>query len=122
MRVLIVEDEPVSQRALRFLLTANGFQTDAVGSAEQAEELLRQDAPVDAPVDVVVLDVDLPGRSGLHFLEWVRRFRPQAKSILVTAVEQERLRTVLGRQVLYIQKPIDFRRLLHVLHELRECA
>ena len=64
MRVLIVEDETDLGVVFRDFIAARGHEADVVGSAEAAVERLR----AAEPPDVIVLDVRLPGMSGLDFM------------------------------------------------------
>ena len=114
MRVLIVEDEPISQRALRFLLQMHGYDADVAGSAEQAIKVLAADGH---QFDVVLVDVDLPGKDGMELLRDVRKLDPDAKPVLLTAVKRERVRPATRAGVPYLRKPIDFNRLLGILGE-----
>jgi putative two-component system response regulator len=61
--VLLVDDEPAVRRALRRMLEGSGHRVLEAGSAATAREQLASGA-----VDVVVLDVGLPGESGLSLL------------------------------------------------------
>ena len=61
-RVLVVEDDEPIRRAVVDGLEANGFRVSATASAEAATESLAAQ-----PVDLVVLDIGLPGLSGLEF-------------------------------------------------------
>jgi CheY-like chemotaxis protein len=63
MRVLIVEDEPELGSVLRDYVASRGHQADVVGSAEAALERLRTGWP-----HAIVLDVKLPGMSGVDFM------------------------------------------------------
>ena len=67
MRVLIVEDDPLLASGLTETLRRNGFVADAVESAERADAALLTTA-----VDLIVLDIGLPGMDGFT---WLRRFR-----------------------------------------------
>jgi PAS domain S-box-containing protein len=67
MRILLVEDHPESRRALQKLIERRGHDVVAVGSAEEAElELARQ------PLQFLILDWMLPGKSGLEFCRELR--------------------------------------------------
>lgn len=66
--VLIVDDDADLQNVVCAMLKASGFQTCAVGSAEEAFDLLRQTRP-----DLMVLDWNLPGMSGVEFCRRLRR-------------------------------------------------
>jgi len=110
--VLIVEDERLSRKALAMLLGACGYETLAVGSAEEALSILSADV---AP-DFALVDVDLPGMSGLEFAEQLNRVRPDVFTVLITAAEGERIQKFLREHpVTYLRKPLDFDHLLGVL-------
>jgi len=62
--ILIVEDDPLSRRALQSLMAANGYPCRAVPCAEDALKALRgPEQP-----EMVLIDIDLPGMSGLQLL------------------------------------------------------
>ena len=64
IRVLIVDDSAVAREVLTTILRRDGFEVLTAGSAESAATKIAQQRP-----DVVLLDLQLPGRSGLEFLE-----------------------------------------------------
>ncbi|HSL23933.1 MAG TPA: response regulator transcription factor [Vicinamibacterales bacterium] len=70
-RVLLVDDHPVVRSGIRQELAGTGMTVDEAGSVDEALQHLRQ-----APCDLVVLDITLPGRSGLDLLKELRRDRP----------------------------------------------
>ncbi|MBK7401604.1 MAG: sigma-54-dependent Fis family transcriptional regulator [Myxococcales bacterium] len=67
--VLIVDDEKNIRRTLTMVLEGEGYQTLEAETAEQGLRVLH--AP-DRPVDLVIMDVKLPGMSGLEALEKIR--------------------------------------------------
>lgn len=67
-RILIVDDETETQQVLTRLLETSGYSVAAVGSAEAAFDTLRS-----APVDLTVVDWNLPGMTGLDFCRRVRK-------------------------------------------------
>lgn len=67
MKVLVVDDDPQITRALRINLRARGYEVDLASDGEQA---LRSAA--ENPPDVVVLDLGLPGISGMEVIEGLR--------------------------------------------------
>jgi two-component system OmpR family response regulator len=77
MRVLIIEDDPLLADGLAVTLRREGYVADAVASAEAADVALRV-----AEVDLVILDIGLPGVDGFT---WLKRFRARGgeKSVLV---------------------------------------
>jgi CheY-like chemotaxis protein len=112
--ILIVEDERVARRALAMLLNACGYATQAVGSAEEALQLLEAE-PLPA---FILVDLDLPGMSGLDLIGRLRQIDDHVCPILITAADAERVGPgVRGNAVMYLQKPLDFAQLLGVLHK-----
>lgn len=66
-RVLVVDDEPAIQRALRANLVARGYDADVARTGEEALTLAAGRRP-----DLVLLDLGLPGMSGIQVIEGLR--------------------------------------------------
>jgi two-component system phosphate regulon response regulator PhoB len=66
-RVLVVDDDPDLQQVMRCMLRANGFEVTTVSTAEEAFSYVRG-----LDVDLLVLDCNLPGMSGLEFVRRIR--------------------------------------------------
>lgn len=79
LRVLLVEDHPLMQQAICMLLSQNCTVVDVLDSAEDIQRAVRALQP-----DVLVLDVSLPGRSGLEVLPELRRAFPQLGIVIAT--------------------------------------
>ena len=77
MRVLIVEDDPLLANGLTETLRRAGYVADAVPSAERADSALKV-----TEIDLVILDVGLPGMDGFA---WLKRLRSRGgeQSVLV---------------------------------------
>jgi DNA-binding response OmpR family regulator len=80
MRVLIVEDEPLLANGLTETLRREGYVADAVASAEAADAALKV-----AEVDLIVLDVGLPGLDGFSWLKRLRAHGGQQAVLVLTA-------------------------------------
>jgi DNA-binding response OmpR family regulator len=78
--VLIVDDEPNQVRMLAMGLQMNGFEVRGAGSAEEAILALEE-----APVDVVLVDLMMPGRNGLELAREIRRHHPLVRVVLTSA-------------------------------------
>ena len=78
-KVLIVDDEERFRNTLKKLLTANGLETNAVGSGREAiEELKRQ------PYDVILLDVKMPEMDGIEALGKLKTVNRGVEVIILT--------------------------------------
>jgi two-component system, NarL family, response regulator DegU len=84
-RILVVDDHPLTRDALAGLLAQHGFDVAGLaGSGEEAVELARDLQP-----DLVLLDLSMPGMSGLEALPLVRGAAPSAEVVVLTASEDE---------------------------------
>lgn len=103
-RMLIVDDEPKLCECLKLYFTRKGLTVSTVCEGEQAIERLICEAP-----DVVLLDVRLPDMSGMEVLKRAREVCPQARVIMVTALDQPEVREEATRYGAagYITKPFD---------------
>uniref|UniRef100_A0A7C3V3B6 Response regulator n=1 Tax=Desulfobacca acetoxidans TaxID=60893 RepID=A0A7C3V3B6_9BACT len=79
MRVLLVDDEAEFVSALAERLNLRGFDVQAATSGEEALEKVNAFSP-----QVVVLDVLMPGMSGLEVLKRIKKTHPQVQVILLT--------------------------------------
>ena len=115
--VLIVEDEPVSRRALRALVASRGFLTDAASSGEDAlRTVARQGLP-----KIALVDLDLPGMNGIEFIKRLEALNPGVFPVLITAAAGEIVDDIRRRYpVAYLRKPLDFDRLMVMIDERRE--
>jgi CheY-like chemotaxis protein len=112
--VLIVEDEPVSRKALTALVAARGYHTDAAPSAEDA---LRKVARDGLP-KIALVDLDLPGMSGIEFIQRLEQLGPGVFPVLITAAAGDVVDDIRRRYpVAYLRKPLDFDRLMSMINE-----
>ncbi len=81
MRILIVDDEEVLRDVLDAVLRSEGFDVVMASSGEQALAVL----DTDDAIDLVILDVMLPGISGIDTLRAVRISNPYLPVIVITA-------------------------------------
>lgn len=78
--ILIVDDEPVARQSLGDILQLEGYAVTAVASGEAAVEHLRNYA-----VDLMIVDLKMPGMSGLDLVQVTSQLAPDAQIILLTA-------------------------------------
>jgi two-component system, NtrC family, nitrogen regulation response regulator NtrX len=101
--VLIVDDEANIRRMLAGLLEAEGYGTDQAADGDAALNALEQAEP-----DVVLLDLALPGASGLEVLEAVRRRRPALPVVMMSgrATLTDAVRATKLGAFHFIEKPL----------------
>ena len=79
--ILIVDDEPAARYGLRRALEAK-YRIAEAESAETARQALNTEQP-----DLLLLDVVLPGQSGLDFLRWMREQGSEVPVLMVSALD-----------------------------------
>jgi DNA-binding NtrC family response regulator len=112
MRVLIVEDEADLAEVFHDFIVSRGHTADVVGSAEAALERLRT-----SPPDTIVLDVKLPGMSGLQFMS-LPVVREAALPVIVVsghATEREARECLRLGALEFLSKPVPLETLGAVL-------
>ena len=78
--LLVVDDEPVERRTLTDILRLEGHHVAAVANGEAAVDHVRLN-----PVDLIILDLRMPGMSGLEGIKVVNQIDPDIEIILLTA-------------------------------------
>ncbi len=109
IRVLIVDDETAIRRALRPPLAELGFQVTEASRGEEALQLLHSN-----PIDVVLLDINMPGIGGIETLRRIRAITPRLPVLMVTVRDGEEGKVEaleLGADD-YITKPFSTRELV----------
>ena len=108
-RILVVDDEPDLRALLADYLEMQGF---SVGAASNTAELDARLA--EAPADVIVLDINMPGENGLEALARLRARGDRAGVILLTAAGTlgDRLAGLTDGADDYVVKPFEPRELL----------
>lgn len=101
--IMIVEDEPDIREGIRILLNGEGYNIIEAGSGEEALELMNE------IVDFVILDIMLPGMSGLKVCEEIRKISV-VPILFLTARSQESDKTIglLAGGDDYLVKPFSF--------------
>ncbi|MFN2982454.1 two-component system response regulator AruR, partial [Escherichia coli] len=82
-RVLVVDDDPVIRELLQAYLGEEGYDVLCAGNAGQAEACLAECAHLGQPVELVLLDIRLPGKDGLTLTRELR-VRSEVGIILIT--------------------------------------
>jgi DNA-binding NarL/FixJ family response regulator len=85
IRVVIGDDHTLMREGLKQLLQAEGLEV--VAEACDGNEVIERVRSTD--FDVLLLDLSMPGKSGLELIKWVREMRPKLR-ILVLSMHSER--------------------------------
>jgi len=108
LNLLIVDDERAIREACREVAQSLGFRTTTADSAEHAYRVLDVQ-----PIDVVLLDLRLPGADGLEALDQIKRRRPDAVSIVITGygTVQSAVHAMKNGAYDYVTKPFSLEEL-----------
>ena len=117
-RVLIVDDEASIRRSLAGILSDEGYRTAEAADGDAALAQLRGDAPP----DVVLLDIAMPGRDGVAVLEELQRGWPSVPVVMMSGhgtIETAVRATQLGAFD-FLEKPLSVEKLLLTLRHALE--
>jgi len=114
--ILLVDDEDLIRETVALALTDEGYQVQSVASGRTAVELLMAQAspPVEAPIDLAILDLMLPEVNGLDICRLIRRHNLDLPVLMLSAKGSETDR-VVGLEVGaddYLAKPFGMRELV----------
>ena len=117
LKVLAVDDEPPALDELAFLLGRDDrvSEVQTCGSATQALRLLRASS-----FDLVLLDIAMPGLSGLELARVLRQFRQSPAVVFVTAHAHHAVDAFDLRAVDYLLKPVHEDRLREAIDRVRD--
>ncbi|MBI4352039.1 MAG: response regulator [Elusimicrobia bacterium] len=116
MKVMIVDDNVLTRDMIKDILQEMSHQV--VGEAENGDEALKvfkETAP-----DLVLLDLIMPGKTGLEVLEELRLVNPAAKVVMVTAVQQDEINKKLFEKgaTAILHKPFSYGELEEVIKQV----
>jgi two-component system KDP operon response regulator KdpE len=110
-RILVVDDEPQIRRVMRTTLVANGYEMAEARTGDAALETIRSER-----YDLVLLDMNLPGRSGVETCRAIRELRPGTDlAIIVLTIrgaEKDKVEALDAGADDYITKPYSTPELL----------
>ncbi len=116
-RILIVDDEDKVRKYLSRLLGKRGFAVLSAEDGPSALALLQEEDP-----DLIILDVLMPGASGLEILPEIKRLRPHVEVLMLTgnASVDDGVEGIRRGAFDYLLKPVDMNMLLERLHAALE--
>jgi DNA-binding response OmpR family regulator len=78
--ILVVDDEPVARQSLTDILKLEGYLVNSAPNGQAAVEYIRTH-----PVDLMIVDLRMPGMDGLEVVQVVNQVSPETEVILLTA-------------------------------------
>jgi CheY-like chemotaxis protein len=108
-RVLIVEDEEVLRRVIARNLTAHGCDVLEAETASQAIERAAEQP------DLILLDINLPDRTGWEVLRHLKREGRDVPTVIVSAVRVSHERLAEFQPLAYLPKPFPIEALLRIV-------
>ncbi|MFZ0429796.1 MAG: sigma-54 dependent transcriptional regulator [Acidobacteriota bacterium] len=117
--VLVVDDERLVRWSIRQKLEAAGYNVFEADSCEAAYNLFQENLP-----DLVTLDVRLPDGSGLKLLLDLKKLAPNTPIVMITAygAVEDAVKALKIGAYDYLEKPINFDRLLHSVQNALETS
>ncbi|MDI6712126.1 MAG: LytTR family DNA-binding domain-containing protein [Anaerosomatales bacterium] len=116
IKALVVDDEAPARSELRYLLEEAGG-VEVIGEASNAQEALQLIRAI--PYDVVFLDIDMPGISGMQLAEALAQAERPPAVVFVTAHSEHAVKAFEVAAVDYLVKPVELRRLQAAVARLR---
>ena len=108
LRAMIVDDEAPARSELRYLLE----QTGKIGTISEASSVRSAiETLMGTRVDVVFLDISMPGASGMQLAEALRKLKNPPAVVFVTAYSDHALEAFEVDAVDYLMKPVEEDRL-----------
>jgi two-component system phosphate regulon response regulator OmpR len=107
--ILIVDDDRRIRELLKSFLAENGFRVSSAGSAQEAREFMRG-----LEFDLLVLDIMMPGESGIELTKSLREAKAGVPILLLSALAEteDRIRGLMSGSDDYLPKPFEPRELL----------
>jgi DNA-binding response OmpR family regulator len=109
-RVLVVEDEAPLRRVIARNLTSRGVQVREAATADEALQAVATELP-----DLLLLDINLPDRTGWDVLRGLNQRSVQVPTIVVSAVRVSQSRLDEFHPMAYLPKPFPIEALLRLV-------
>lgn len=117
IRLLIVEDDTASRKALERMLAARNFDVSSAGTFDEATRLGSLN-----PFDLLLTDIDLPDGNGLELLEVCTRKSPRIKGIVISGfgMESDIILSKTAKFSAHLVKPVGIDVLERALNSVME--
>jgi two-component system response regulator MprA len=112
-KLLLVDDDPAVRESLTNVLIGEGYEVVPVANGIEATEMAASQ-----PVDLVLLDLNLPKRNGWDTFESLTRQNPRLPVIIITARPNQLFAALAAGVGALMEKPLDFPKLLQTIRNL----
>ena len=111
--ILVADDDPAVRDSLKKLLESAGYQVLCAADGEEAEARLATD-----PVDLLILDLNLPKQDGWNVFGLASALRPLLPIVILTGLRDQSENSFLPGVAALLEKPVDVLVLLNVASRL----
>jgi two-component system chemotaxis response regulator CheY len=113
-RILLIDDDEMTLMMLRAILTDAGYTVTATADGPRGIDLYKELRP-----ELVLLDIGLPGMSGMQVLRELRRFDPEANVIVISGyTSQASVREAMKNGARkFLEKPVDGKKLVETVRQ-----
>lgn len=117
MKVIIVDDSPKARTLLRLMLETYAPDFEIISEAENGFMALEQIQNLQP--DVLFLDIEMPGMSGLQLVEHLEQLAFKGKIVFITAFNEFALKAFRFSAVDYLLKPLQENELIEAIEKIR---
>ena len=114
-RILVIEDDEEMRSLLKDFIEGEGYEADSVDNGSEAFRRV-----VKEPFDLIITDIRMPGLTGLDILPGLKKLRPEASIIVITAFGSEEVfhKSLERGADAYLEKPIHLNKLRTLIQEM----
>ena len=112
--ILIVDDEKNIVLSLSDFLESD-YNCFRAYSYDEAIEIMEKN-----PMDVVISDVRMPGKTGFDLIRWLKDNRPKVKTIMMSAYGSDSVKRAIRKEgaIFYFEKPIDYNEIKNIIEHI----
>jgi DNA-binding response OmpR family regulator len=111
--ILVADDDAAVRDSLKKLLEGAGYQVICAADGDQAEASVAKD-----PVDLLILDLNLPKQDGWNVFGMANALRPLLPIVILTGLREQAENSRLPGVAALLEKPVDVQVLLNVVSRL----
>jgi DNA-binding NtrC family response regulator len=111
--ILLIDDEEIMREVISKLLAREGYAVQTASTADEGIAKLREE-----PIDLVLLDLMLPGKSGLEALDEILDYDPDIVVVMISAYAsiENAVQATKAGAFDFVTKPFKNDELLHIIH------